>query len=253
MPATPKLLPTIHLWWKQHAAHHGTLATSRRSFAILWEFLLDSTPAKRKQLYGDVDYDWEYRVDTTGATVGWRIRLLGLFSSPYQPTEPALFREMLGQLDIDFPRFTFIDIGSGKGRALLMASDFPFRRVLGIELFPELHRVAQENIQNYRRSDSRQCLVLESVCGDAREFSFPSEPMLLYLFNPLPESGLLQFIANLEESLKENPRPVYLLYHNPQLEHVLAQSSALKKLRGNHQFSIYRELVSERASSSLGS
>ncbi len=121
-----------------------------------------------------------------------------------------------------------------------MAADFPFRRILGIELLPELHRIAQENIRNYR-SDSQQCFQIESVCGDAREFVFPSEPTVLYLFNPLPESALLQFIANLEKSLQVNPRPVYLLYHNPLLQHVLAQSSSLEKLHGTHQFAIYRE------------
>jgi SAM-dependent methyltransferase len=146
---------------------------------------------------------------------------------------------MLESLDLDFQEFTFIDIGSGKGRALLMAADFPFRRVLGVELLPELHRIAQENINNYR-SDSQQCFALESVCADAREFELPTEPTLLYLFNPLPEAGLSRLLENLERSFKKDPRPIYLLYHNPLLEHALAQSPVLKKLRATHQFSIYQ-------------
>jgi SAM-dependent methyltransferase len=244
VPSPPRLLATIRRWWKQHSARHGRFRTSQRLLAILWEFLLDSAPAKRKQRYGDVDYDWDYRVDTTSATVSSRSRLLGLFNSPYQPTEPALFREMLGQINIDFREFAFIDIGSGKGRALLMAADFPFHRILGVELLPDLHQVAETNIKNYR-SDSLQCSAIQSVCGDAREFCFPAEPTLLYLFNPLGESGLIRLIANLEKSLQQSPRPLYLLYHNPQLEHVLAQSPALKRLHSTHQFSIYREFPSE--------
>jgi SAM-dependent methyltransferase len=236
----PGIGSTIARWWREQSAQFGFFSTLQRFLMILGEFLRESTPAQKKQRYGDVDYDWEYRVDTTGATITWQSRLLGHFHSPYQPTEPALFREMLGSLTLDFREFTFIDIGSGKGRGLLMAADFPFRSILGIELLPELHRIAEENIRNYR-SESQQCFQVECVCGDAQEFVFPLEPMVLYLFNPLPEAALIQFIANLENSLRENPRNVFLLYHNPLLEHVATQSAALKKLHGTHQFSIFGE------------
>jgi SAM-dependent methyltransferase len=233
------LFASIRQWWNEHSAQSGFLPSLRRFLKIVWDFLHDSTPGRQKQRYGDVEYDWDFRVDTTGATISWQNRLLGLFHSPYQPTEPELFHEMLAGVDMDFRKFTFIDIGSGKGRALLMAADFPFRRILGVELIPELHRVAQENLKNYA-SESQQCFALESICGDAREFEFPAEPMLLYLFNPLPEAGLRQLLANLEEALRENPQPIYLLYHNPLLEHVLTESPALTRVQGTHQFSIYR-------------
>jgi SAM-dependent methyltransferase len=244
VPTSQKLLLTIRQWWKQHSAQHGIFPTLRNFHSMVWEFLSESTPARRKQRYGDVDYDWEYRVDTTAATVSLQSRLTGVFHSPYQPTEPLLFRKMLDNLSLDFREFIFIDVGSGKGRALLMAADFPFRRILGIELLPELHHIAQENINKFV-SESQQCFAVESVCADAREFLFPSSPTLLYLFNPLPEAGLRQLVANLEKSLHENPRPVYLLYHNPLLDHVLAQSPLLKKLQGTSQFVVYRERTSE--------
>jgi|SRR5580704_11004961 SAM-dependent methyltransferase len=240
----PSLLSTVGQWWQAQSARYGFLPTLHHFLAILLEFARESAPGRRKQRYGDVDYDWDYRVDTTGATIGWRSRLMGLFHSPYQPTEPALFREMLSSLEVDFREFTFIDVGSGKGRALLMASEFPFRRVLGVELLPELHHIAQENIKNYR-SDSQQCSEIESWCGDARDFIFLEEPVVFYLFNPLPESGLLQFVTNLESSLRRNPRPIYLLYHNPLLEHLLAHAPTLGKWQATHQFSIYRAVPSE--------
>jgi SAM-dependent methyltransferase len=225
-------------WWNENRAQEGLGETLARLAGGLWEFARDSTPLRRRQRYGDVDYDWDFRVDTTSAAVGWRDRLLGALHSPYQATEPALFHEMLSHLKIDFRDFTFIDLGSGKGRALLMAADLPFRRILGVELLPALHEIALENILRYK-SESLQCLAVESVCGDAREFVFPPEPFVLYLFNPLPEAGLLQTIQNLDSSLRENPRKVYVLYHNPLLEHVLAKSVALKKEDGTEQYSIY--------------
>lgn len=229
---------TLRQWWHEGLGREGCLRTLRRLVAALWEFARESMPEQRRRRYGDVEYDWDHRVDTTSATVGWRDRLLGKFLSPYQATEPALFREMLESLKIDFSEFTFVDLGSGKGRVLLMAADFPFRRIVGVELLPGLHRVAQGNISKYK-SDSQRCFAVEAVCGDAREFAFPPEPTVLYLFNPLPEAGLVEVVARLEQSLGENPRPVYVLYHNPLLESVFSSSTLLRKIGGTQQYSIY--------------
>jgi SAM-dependent methyltransferase len=234
----PTVAGTLRQFWKDGLARDGLLATTRRFLAKLWRFLRESTPQQRRQRYGDVEYDWDYRVNTTSATVGWRDRLLGMFLSRYQATEPALFHEMLASLDINFGEFTFIDLGSGKGRALLMAADYPFRRIVGVEVLPELERVAQENISRYK-SDSQKCFAVESICGDARNFRFPPEPTVLYLFNPLPESGLIEALTKLEGSLGENPRPVYVFYHNPLLEQALERYTSLKKIGGTHQYSRY--------------
>ena len=151
LKAAPEIVPTIQRWWKENSSRDGFFSTLKRLVSTLWEFARESTPSRRRQRYGDVEYDWDFRVDTTSATVGWRDRLLGHFHSPYQPTEPALFREMLDSLlasaKFGFREFTFIDIGSGKGRALLMASDYPFRRILGIELLPELQPLRRRTIR----------------------------------------------------------------------------------------------------------
>jgi len=240
-PANPGLLDSTVRWWCATRAQHGRFATLVSLGTLVWEFALDSLPSRRRQRYGDVDFDWDHRVDTTSATVSWRDRLLGLFHSPYQPTDPALFGEMLTNLKIDFREFVFIDIGSGKGRVLLMAAEYPFRRVIGVELFLELHRVAQENIRKYR-STSQQCFAIDAICGDAREFVFPPEPLVLYLFNPLPKAGLAELMTKLEGSLQELPRPAFVLYHNPLLEHVLLQSPYLTKIGGTHQYSVFRSL-----------
>jgi SAM-dependent methyltransferase len=138
----------------------------------------------------------------------------------------------------DFHDFIFIDLGSGKGRTLLMASDYPFRRIVGVELVPVLHQGAQENLAKYR-GESQKCFALESICGDATEFPFPNEPTVLYLFNPFPESGLRRMMANLEKSLRQHPRAVYVLYHNPLLENVLRESAGLRIRRATHQYAVY--------------
>jgi SAM-dependent methyltransferase len=241
-----QFLTALRSWWKNQADQKGAAGASSLLVRELWEFLRDSTPARRRQRYGDMEYDWEHRVNTTSGTVGWRERFLGIFHSAYQPTDPGLFAEMIAVLPIDLRDFTFVDLGSGKGRTLLMASEFPFRRIVGVELLPALHQIAQENLARYR-SESQKCFALEALCGDAGDFCFPAEPLLLYLFNPFPESSLRRVMAALERSLSVHARPVYVLYLNPLLEGVLSESGVLTKLGGTHQYSIYLGTNRDRA------
>ena len=186
-----------------------------------------------------MEYDWEERVNTTAGSVDWQTRLLGIFHSAYQPTEPGAFREMMESLPINFREFTFIDIGSGKGRTLLMASEYPFRKILGVEILPELNRAARENISAYK-SETQRCSDIQTVCADARDFEVPDEPLVLYLFNPLPEVSLREVIGRLEKSLRRAPRPVWIVYHNPLLESTLAACGFLERAQGSAQYSVYR-------------
>lgn len=250
-PSQISVLQTAWQWWTYAAAYEGYFAATRRLVGVLWEFVRDSTPERLRQRYGDADYDWDYRVNTTSGAVGWRDRLLGMFHSAYQPTEPAAFHEMLDglqqslqqtpnpdQTTLNFRDFTFLDLGSGKGRTLLMASDYPFRRILGVELLPSLHQIAQQNLRQYK-SESQKCFALEAICADATAFPFPEDPLVVYLFNPFPESGMRRVFVNLEQTLRAHPRPVYVLYHNPLLEYVLSESARLRKIAGTRQYSLF--------------
>jgi len=205
----------------------------------LWGFLRDSTPARRRQRYGDMEYDWEHRVNTTSGTVGWRERLLGVFHSAYQPTDPAAFREMMAALPIQFDQFTFVDLGSGKGRTLLLASEYPFPRIVGVEILPELHRAAEENIRAYRESTGRGGQI-EARLTDACEYDFPETPLVVYLFNSLPEAGLRCVIERLEASLMKVPRPLWIVFHNPVLDPVVSGSPMLERVGGAAHYSLYR-------------
>jgi len=239
-------------WWREQAQAKGARAASSLLLSELWDFVRDSTPERRRARFGDMEYDWKHKVNTTSGTVGWQERLLGVFHSAYQATEEAAFREMMDTLPLDFREFTFIDVGSGKGRVLLMASEYPFRKIIGVELMPSLHLAAKENIAAYQTkkvtavstrshgANSQPQTLIESVCMDARQFVFPMTPLVIYLFNPLPEAGLREMIRNLENSYSRAPRPIWIVYHNPVLEHVLAESRLLVKTGGKVEYSVFQ-------------
>ena len=245
---SPSLLSAIRGWWRERLPRLGAAKTGGLFVKELWDFARDSTPERRRQRYGDVGFDWEHRVNTTSATVGWRDRLLGVFHSSYQPTDSTVFREMMNWLPMDYSRFTFIDLGSGKGRTLLMASEFPFQRVIGVELLPSLHRIAAENAQKFAAEELSHAPI-ETVCGDACAFEFPVAPLVLYLFNPLPQGGLERVLRNLGKSLLESPREIWLVYHNPVLEFVVASFEAFHKAGSSEQYVIYASAMALQGSS----
>ena len=237
----PRILPAARDYWKDLVASSGVISGSWEFLKALWGFLRDSTPSRSRSRFGDADYDWDFRVNTTSGAVGWRDRLLGVFHSPYQPTERELFHEMVSAVaqhaNIDFTEFTFIDLGSGKGRTLLMASDYPFSRIVGVELLPSLNEIAQRNVAQYH-SELQKCFAIESTCADATTFDLPMAPLVIYLFNPFPEAGLRRALAKLKNSRQIKPRPIYVLYHNPLMESLLNQAG-LTRITGTHQYSIF--------------
>ena len=235
----PTVISELQAWWDEHRPRAGFFRTARTLLAIGWEFIRDSMPDRARQRYGDVDYDWEYRVDTTSANVSWRARFIGLLNSSYQPIESSLFQEMLNAVAIDYGHFTFIDIGSGKGRPLLMASEYPFRRIIGVEFLPELNAIAEDNIRKFPDARKR-CKQIEARLADATAFEFPSEPLVVFMFHPLPESGFRKVIANLVASMRRNPRPVWLIYANPLFEDIVLQSGGFRKTAGTEQYTIFQ-------------
>ncbi len=192
----------------------GVIGALRYYIAGTFELLRDLTPQRRRSRYGDIDYDFDHGVDTTWATVTLRTRFRELLSgAQYQPSEPELFFQILCALPVKPDGFTFIDLGSGKGRTLLMASEFRFQKIIGVELLAELDTIAKQNIARYH-GEQQKCFAIESHAGDAREFEFPPEPTVLYLFNPFPEHVLREVLANLRDSLSREPRPAFVIYHN---------------------------------------
>jgi hypothetical protein len=179
-------------------------------------------------------FDAEFGTDTGG--VIWaeelrdRNRKASVHNTGYYATAPSLFKQALSGLEIDFERFTFVDLGAGKGRVLLLASNYPFQQVIGVEFVPELQAVATENISRYHPA-SRQCQQVQCVLSDVRDYEYPEGPLVVFMWHPFTGPVFERVIANLEKSLEQDPREVYLVYLKPDFEHVLAASQWLSKIR----------------------
>ena len=177
-------------------------------------------------------FDQQHSVDTSGLIFPENLptgRKEDLHNTGYFGVAPSVFRQVMDRLQLEYEKYTFLDLGSGKGRALLLASEYPFRAIVGVELSPRLHAIADANIQNYRGSQQR-CRHVRSIQGDATRFEFPAGPLLVYLWNPFEGPVFARVLANLESALAREPQEVYIVYIQPDLDGLLEASSAWRKL-----------------------
>ena len=172
-------------------------------------------------------FDARFGTDTAAPVFG-RDRTPGAYF--YVATTASLIYEILNSLALSPDTFAFVDMGSGKGRALLIASEFAFAKIVGVELSANLHRIAQENIKLYSPA-SQPCTNFELNCMNVVDYKYGPEPVVLFLFDPFGRETVRSVIANLEASLSENPREAYVVYVYPQFEDVLQGSRMLRRVR----------------------
>jgi hypothetical protein len=241
--------------WRDSVRYFGFWRALAEVAAAFGHATLELLPSRRKARFGDLDYDWEHEVDTTRSSVGFRTQLQAeLVGRPYFASEPWLFEQMVQALALSIQEsapgreaisqaglqdFTFIDLGSGKGRALLMAASYGFKKIIGVEFVPEWHRAAEENIRKSSAAHAGSSPI-ESICMDARDFEFPTGPLVVYLFNPFLESTFVALMERLRQSLLENPRPVFVQYRYIEFEGLLAKYDWLEKIESTEQWAVYR-------------
>jgi SAM-dependent methyltransferase len=146
--------------------------------------------------------------------------------------------EGLGAGGGGFSQYTFIDMGSGKGRVLFVAAEYPFRKVIGVEFSNALHDDAVANLKRYKFS-GRRCADIEPVHVDARDFEFPDDNLVIYLFNPFGPEVMERMLANLERSLEKHPRHAIVVMLWPDHSDVVERMGIMrvyKKTRRHHIF-----------------
>jgi SAM-dependent methyltransferase len=160
----------------------------------------------------------------------------------YDPVRSSTFCRALKALPIKHEEFVFVDFGSGKGRALLLASHFPFKKIIGVEMTPQLNEIARKNIRIYK-DKRRKCFDVESISSEATVFPIPVEKAVFYFFNPFGSNVMSQVLTNIEDSLKRRRREIFIIYAYPVYRKLLDQAPFLKifKVRkGYDEYTQYR-------------
>jgi len=131
----------------------------------------------------------------------------------YAGSQPSVLRESLRALP-PVETCTFVDLGCGKGRPLLVASEFPFRDILGVELSADLAAVAERNAAIIAERFPDRVRIRIAV-GDASSFPIPAGDVVLFLYNPFEAELVAQVAQRVEAALRTEPRSIYIVYYNP--------------------------------------
>ena len=159
----------------------------------------------------------------------------------YQSHHPSITRAAIEALPIQYENYTFIDIGCGKGRVLLVASEFPFRRIVGVEFAPTLADLARRNLKSYR-GKRQECSRIEVITADATEYQLAPEPQVLYFFSPFKRTILDQIVQNIEDSFQRAPRDLLILFSGiiSMREHAFGSRPQYERLQRGRRVDIYR-------------
>ncbi len=172
-----------------------------------------SLRAARSEARREREFDERHGVDTAGIV---HLAALDIVSPNkdlgvrYQAANPALVRRLLAHIPIESGDYVFMDFGAGKGRTALLASEFPFRRIVGVEFSPELVDVARANVARFR-SSAQRCRDIEFACLDAVDIEIPADPVVLFFYNPFGEPVMHRVMERVCDSLNEHPRPAYVV------------------------------------------
>ncbi len=211
----------------------GTTRLAITSSALFLKRCFTRNPWNPWFQFLDRRYDRRFAVNTAG------IDLLPDYpaANAYSPVTRSTFFRMLREINIDHSRFVFIDFGCGKGKPLLLASQLPFKAIIGLEFVPSLAQTAQENVRNYR--GPRACYGIEVLFIDAAEYTIPNEPVICYFFDPFAPQVMAKVLDNIRRSLAAAPREIFILYLDPSHRDMMDNSAFLVPVKRTAEYCIY--------------
>jgi len=163
----------------------------------------------------DDSFDRKFNVETRGTEAVEELsadETLTRHGRRYEAVTTKQMSVLMSKLPaLDFSKFTFVDLGSGKGRALFIAAHYPFKRIIGVEYGRELNDLAIRNIKTYR-NPAQRCFNIESLCANASAYEFPSGPTICFMNNPFDEVLMQKLMDGLTEALKKAPRDFFIVY-----------------------------------------
>ncbi|RJR29484.1 MAG: class I SAM-dependent methyltransferase [Desulfobacteraceae bacterium] len=157
----------------------------------------------------------------------------------YQPSPQELTTSIISALQIDHRRFAFLDFGAGKGRVLLIAAEWPFAEVIGIEFSRELCSIAADNIRKFP-DEKKQASRIECVFGEATTYALPEMPLVCYFYNPFDQVIMQAVMENLISSHSRNPRDILIVYVHPEHRSLFDRGGFWELLAESESHVVYR-------------
>ena len=169
-------------------------------------------------ILSDLIFDMKYGIDTINTEqlenleIDSQNKAVGNY---YEGTNAYVFGKAFSHVPIDPSVSCFVDFGSGKGKAMFMAAERGFRRVIGVEFSIELVEISRKNLAIFREK-SKSKTEFEIIHMDASEYPIPADANLLFFSNPFNEALTTKVIGNILKSLEASPREIWVIHLHPQ-------------------------------------
>ena len=177
----------------------------------------------------DESFDVAYGTDTSAIREVGSLDITSpnaLHAFRYQPSSDVLVRNAIARLEIEPAEFSFIDFGSGKGRVLMIAAEYPFKQVIGVEFSPELNEIARQNIVRLP-SSRKQAGDIVTLCCDAAEFDPPPGGLVCYFYNPFDAAVVGPIADRLAGRAAADYRTI-IIYVDPRHRDLFERTGAFK-------------------------
>ena len=203
--------------------NHGVRGVVRR----VWERLFPSRarPSPVRPIPSVHPFDQAHGVDTSGFVFGGDIDTgspADFYNTAYWAISPSSLSAALAVLPLDPAGFTFVDLGCGKGRALLVAAHHGFGRLLGVEISPSLAAIARANLARFPNAEVRT--------QDATVVEYPDTLLVIFLYHPFLAKVLRQALSNLMRQRATLPRELYILFANPSYQSLFSRLPAFQEI-----------------------
>jgi predicted RNA methylase len=216
------------------------LATSLRGQGIV------ATVIKLRTLMVDHWFDFRYGLDTCAwseledLTIDSTSKASGYL---YKPARILPLRKFFKETEQTCPREgVLVDFGSGKGRVLLVASEFGFREARGVEFAHELAEISRRNCARYKSVTATET-EFETVEADASKYAIRADEHVFVFCNPFDDTIMKAVLANIAKSVVQHPRQVVIAYYNPKWGRVVEQQSEFNLISEfnwwGHKFALY--------------
>ena len=221
--------------------HYGIVASLREVGPLIRELLFRSE-ARAELADG---FDGRRGTDTSGMVMPWEMKDRAdapVDSNPYASLTSDRIRALLGAVPVIDGETVLVDLGSGKGRVLMVAQEFPFKRIVGVEWSSELHAIAVRNVAIAAESPESD-LRFELLRMDAAAYAFPADPLVVFLFNPFGAATMARVVTSLERSLTGHGRRIFVIYANPLHADLFARSAAFRVIASTPAHALFESVA----------
>jgi SAM-dependent methyltransferase len=171
--------------------------------------------------WSDLSFDWRFHTDTR-RVVGVELlapadSLAAKDASIYQPASAWIVQLLFAELSKEPSKVSIVDYGSGKGRVLIMAAEYGFRSVTGIEFSPLLVSIAERNLDRYRRRVPL-APIIKVLTADASAVELDDDVGVAFFYNPFGPTVMSGVLDAIIRSLRRKPRRFRIGYVNPRMD-----------------------------------